>query len=88
MSVKYSGISKIRDTFGLSLLLLGIMFATSGCQRLMAAIEEEVEQYVAGDNQMQGNLWLSQARFQRLPASANCGCKRYAKFCSTQSRTT
>ena len=42
--------SKIRDTFGLSVLLLCLMFATSGCQRLMAAIEEEVEQYVAGDN--------------------------------------
>ena len=50
LSVKYSRLSKIRDTFGLLSLLLLLALSTSGCQRLMAAIEEEVEQYVAGND--------------------------------------
>lgn len=42
--------SKIRDTFRPLVLLLAILTSTTGCQRLMAAIEEEVEQYIAGDD--------------------------------------
>ena len=62
--------SKIRDTFGLSLLLLGIMFATSGCQRLMAAIEEEVEQYVAGDDPDTGRPLAQPGEIPETPPPA------------------
>ena len=81
--------SKIRDTFGLSVLLLCLMFVTSGCQRLMAAIEEEVEQYVAGDNPDTGKTAGSARRDPRdSPACTDGRCKRHPQLRSTQPRTT